>query len=232
MRSAEEQLEMRNHCLTIHRQAGLWELKDIAKRGNKRDFILNYRNLLFQRIILNISHMSSIFVINSLKGTKIVQTFPNLDATVAFNFVFKSEESHRVNDLRSLQKKTMETSFILGNLIDILEEIKFAKAELLNLVSAAFVLESQTCQLGLRLCFMSCKSGKRIAFTIDMTDLSLAVYPSEPSELLIKVSKAQTTLAQASIDKIMVSVRNLQPGCTMILRLCRMVSQLIYPLPG
>uniref|UniRef100_A0A0A9CZ31 Uncharacterized protein n=1 Tax=Arundo donax TaxID=35708 RepID=A0A0A9CZ31_ARUDO len=87
-------------------------------------------------------------------------------------------------------------------------------------------------QLALRLCFMSCKSGKRIAFTIDMTDLNRAVYPSEPSELLIKVCEAQTTLAQASIDETMVSVRNLQPGRTMILRLCRMVSQLIYPLAG
>jgi hypothetical protein len=36
---------------------------------------------------------------------------------------------------------------LLGNLIDVLEEIKLAKMELLNLTSAAFVLESQTCVL-------------------------------------------------------------------------------------
>ena len=33
---------------------------------------------------------------------------------------------------------------LLGNLVDVLEEIKLAKIELLNLSSAAFVLESQT----------------------------------------------------------------------------------------
>ncbi|RLN13431.1 hypothetical protein C2845_PM09G17810 [Panicum miliaceum] len=231
MRHAEEQLKMRNQCHFIHRQAGLCELNDIVKRDNKRDLILNYRNLLFQRIILNISDKSSIFVNNSLNGTKIGQTFPNLDASVAFNFVFKAEENQRVCDLRSLQKTTMETSLLLGNLVDVLEEIKLAKLELLNLTSAAFVLESQTCELGLRLCFMSFKSSKKFAFIIDMTDLNRSVYPSDPSELPIKICEMQTTLAQPSIDEAIASIRNLQPGRTVILRLCRMLSRLIHSLP-
>ncbi|CAO2166460.1 unnamed protein product [Urochloa humidicola] len=231
MKHAEEQLKMRNQCHLIHQQAGLCELNDIVKRDNKRDLILNYHNLLFQRIILNTSGMSNTFVNNSLNGTRIEQTFPNLDASVAFNFVFKAEESQRVCDLQSLQKMTMETSLLLGNLIDVLEEIKLAKMELLNLTSAAFVLESQTCQLGLRVCFMSFKSSKKFAFIIDMTDLNCSVYPSDPSELLIKVCEAQTTLAQASVDETMASIRNLQPGRTVILRLCRMVSRLIHSLP-
>ncbi|RCV22435.1 hypothetical protein SETIT_4G220500v2 [Setaria italica] len=232
MRRAEEQLKMRNQCHFIHQQAGLCELTGIVKRDNKRDLILNYHNLLFQRIILNMSDMSSIFVNNSLNGTKIGQIFPNLDASMAFNFLFKAEENQRVHDLQSLQQMTMETSLLLGNLIDVLEEIKLAKMELLNLTSAAFVLESQTCQLGLRACFMSFKSGKKFAFTIDMTDLNRSVYPSEPSELPIKVCEGQTTLAQASIDETMTSIRNLQPGRTVILRLCRRVSRLIHSLPG
>ncbi|CAL5053677.1 unnamed protein product [Urochloa decumbens] len=231
MKHAEEQLKLRNQCHLIHQQAGLCELNDIVKRDNKRDLVLNYHNLLFQRIILNTSGVSSIFVNNSLNGTKIGQTFPNLDASVAFNFVFKAEENQRVCDLQSLQKTTMETSLLLGNLIDVLEEIKLAKMELLNLTSAAFVLESQTCQLGLSICFMSFKSGKKFAFIMDMTDLKCSVYPSDPSELPIKVCEAQTTLAQASIDETMASIRNLQPGRTVILRLCRMVSRLIHSLP-
>ncbi|CAN6194441.1 unnamed protein product [Urochloa humidicola] len=231
MKHAEVQLKMRNQCHLIHQQAGLCELNDIVKRDNKRDLILNYHNLLFQRIILNTSGTSSIFVNNSLNGTRIGQTFPNLDASVAFNFVFKVEENQRVRDLHSLQKMTMETSLLLGNLIDVLEEIKLAKMELLNLTSAAFVLESQTCQLGLRICFMSFKSGKKFAFIIDMTDLKCSVYPSDPSELLIKICEAQTTLAQASIDETMASMRNLQPGRTVILRLCRTISRLIHSLP-
>ncbi|CAN6163512.1 unnamed protein product [Urochloa humidicola] len=221
MKHAEEQLKMRNQCHLIHQQAGLCELTDIVKRDNKRDLILNYHNLLFQRIILNTSGMSSIFVNNSLNGTRIRQTFPNLDASVAFNFVFKVEENQRIRDLHSLQKTTMETSLLLGNLIDVLEEIKLAKMELLNLTSAAFILESQTCQLGLRVCFMSFKSGKKFAFIIDVTDLKCSVYPSDPSELPIKVCEAQTTLAQASVDETMASIRDLQPGRTV----CRMVSR-------
>jgi hypothetical protein len=90
----------------------------------------------FGRIILNISDMSTIFVNNSLLGTKIEQVrwgnwifpllyvriswyctidqaFPNLNATVAFNFVFKPEENQRLGDLPSLQKKTMVSLLLL-----------------------------------------------------------------------------------------------------------------------
>ncbi|KAG2607132.1 hypothetical protein PVAP13_4NG199100 [Panicum virgatum] len=230
LNNIQQKLKMRNQCHFIHRQAGLPEVTDFVKRDNKRELILNYHNLLFQRIIINISDKSSIFVNNSLNGTKIGQTFPNLDASVAFNFVFKAEENQRVCDLQSLQKTTMETSLLLGNLVDVLEEIKLAKIELLNLSSAAFVLESQTGELGLCFCFMSFKSSKKFAFIINMTDLNRSVYPSDPSELPIKVCETQTTLAQPSIDETMASIRNLQPGCTVILRLCRMVSRLINSL--
>lgn len=230
VRYAKEQLMMRNQHRIIHRLAGLCKLNDIVKRDNKRDVILNYHNLLFQRIILNISDTSSIFVNNSLNVNLIGQTFPNLDASLAFNFVFKAEENQRVTDLQSLQQKTTETSLLLGNLIDVLEEIKLSKFELLNLTSAAFVLESQTCKLSLHLSFMSFKSGKKIVFIIDMTDLNRSVYPSDPSELPIKVCEARTTLPQPSIDVTMASIRNLQPGRTVILRLCRMVSRLIHGL--
>lgn len=57
------------------------------------------------------------------------------------------------------------------------------------------------------------------------------VYLSDPSELPIKVCEGQTTLAQPSIVETMSSIRNLQPGRTAILRLCRMVSRLIHSLP-
>ncbi|KAL6839482.1 hypothetical protein ACP4OV_030752 [Aristida adscensionis] len=232
LRSAEEQLELRNQCRMIRQQAGLCVLKDIVKRDSKHDIILNYCNFLIQRITLNNSNVHRIFVNNSLNVTKIGQTYPNLDASVAFNFVFKAEEGRIVNDVQSLQKIIMETSLLLGNLIYVLEEIQHAKLELLRLNSAAFLLESQPCRLGLSLCFMSFKNSKRIAFTVDMTDLNRSVYPSEPSDLSIKVLNAQTTLAEASTDKIIVSIRNLQPGRMVILNLCRMVSELIDELPG
>ncbi|KAM0919082.1 hypothetical protein ACQ4PT_008483 [Festuca glaucescens] len=232
VRVAEEQLEMRNQRQIISQQASLWTLNDIVKRENKRDVILNYHNLLFQRIILNISDMSTIFVNNSLLGSKIEQAFPNLNASVAFNFVFKAEENQRLSDLRSLQKKSMETSLLLGNLVDVLDEIEDAKGELLNLTSANFSMDSQTGQLIFSLRFMGYKSAKKVAFTIDMTDLSRAVYPAEPSELPIKVCQAQTTLSQPSVDKLTASIRDLQPGRAMILRLCRMLSRLVNTLPG
>ncbi|KAJ1259850.1 hypothetical protein BS78_10G187600 [Paspalum vaginatum] len=104
MRCAEEQLKMRDQLRIIHQQTMLCEVSGIVKRDNKRDVILNYRNLLFQRIILN---TSNIFVNNSLNGTKIGQTYPNSDASVAFNFLFKAEENQRVSDLQSLQMKIM-----------------------------------------------------------------------------------------------------------------------------
>ena len=52
-----------------------------------------------------------------------------------------------------------ETSLLLGNLIDVLEEIKLSKFELLNLTSAAFVLESQTCMLSISSTFLSSSTG-------------------------------------------------------------------------
>ncbi|XP_015694078.1 uncharacterized protein LOC102715492 isoform X2 [Oryza brachyantha] len=231
IRAAEQHLEMKNQCRIVHQQSWLWELNDLVKRENRHDIILNYCSLLSQRIVLNISDMS-IFVNNLLSGTKIDQKFPNLNASVAFSYVFESEVNQRVSGLRSLQKKTMETSLLLGNLIDVLVEIKIAKLELLNLTSAAFDMESQTCQLAFSLCFMNFKRGKIISFTIDMTDLNRAIYPSEPSELLMKVCESNTTVVQPDLDKLMSSLRDLQPGRLMILRLCRMASKLMYELPG
>uniref|UniRef100_J3MFP6 Uncharacterized protein n=1 Tax=Oryza brachyantha TaxID=4533 RepID=J3MFP6_ORYBR len=227
--AAEQQLEMRSQCRIIHQQAWLWELNDLVKRENKCDIVLNYCSLLFQRITLNINDMS-LFVNNSLSGSIIGQKFPNLNAPMAFNFVLKAEVNQRVSDLRSLQKKTMETSLLLSNLIDVLVEIKIAKMELLNLTAASFNMESKTCPLASSLCFMNFKSGKRISFSIDMADLNRGIYPSEPSELLIKVHEAQTTVAQPGLDKFMSSLRDLQPGRLMILRLCRMASKLMYEL--
>jgi hypothetical protein len=49
IKAAEQQLEMRNQCRIINQQARLWKLNDLVKRENKRDIVLNYCSLLFQR---------------------------------------------------------------------------------------------------------------------------------------------------------------------------------------
>ncbi|KAG1326726.1 hypothetical protein COCNU_01G006600 [Cocos nucifera] len=154
-----------------------------------------------------------------------------MNACAAFEFVFKAKGDHRLSGSKCLQQKTLETSLLLGTLVDVLEEVQVARMELLNLTHSTF--HSQPLgQLELQLCFMNIRRGWKVALILDMTNLNCAVYPSEPSELQFKISGTQTTLPLSVSNKIFYALQSLQGGHSMIARFCRLISQVVRAFSG
>ncbi|XP_073002387.1 uncharacterized protein [Typha latifolia] len=231
---ANKHLEIRNCCRVIHQDLRLWELNGIIKKNNNRDVLLNYCNLLSQRFTFSASQLSRTVMSNSLNEAKIQKAFPNMNACIAFEFVFNTKGDQRIDSLICVQQKALETSLVLGNLVDVLEEVKVAGMELLNLTFSTF--SSRSCnssrELELQLCFMNIKSGRKMALSLNMSDLHSAIYPSEPSELQMKICESQTTLPQVVLDGIMAAVQKIQGGRPMILRLCQLISKIVYSSSG
>ncbi|KAG6534219.1 hypothetical protein ZIOFF_008104 [Zingiber officinale] len=124
---ANERLERNCRVNIIHQRLRVWELSNIVKKDNECDIILNYCNLLFQSFTPNLRQVSST-VVNSLNEVNIAKTFQNMNAYVAFDFVFDNKDGERITSLNCYQQKEMETSLLLGTLLDVLDEVKMASA--------------------------------------------------------------------------------------------------------
>ncbi|KAH7660259.1 hypothetical protein IHE45_16G087200 [Dioscorea alata] len=250
-----EHLDKRERCWAIHQNLQLWKLSKIEKKQEQCDIFLNYRNLLSERFILKTRPALNMSMYNSLNQTNIEKVvmshatgsylscylfliqiifltsynhyinFPSMNVCTAFDFVFNARNDRRLAGSKSLQQETLATSLLLGNLLDVLEEVQIALFQIANLVSSTF--HSQCCQLELQLCFLSNKSGRKLSLSLSMTELNCAMYPSEPAQLDIKILERQTTLPISSFDKVMSAVRSLQSGRTLVLRLCERVSEVV-----
>ncbi|XP_065036228.1 uncharacterized protein LOC135671854 isoform X2 [Musa acuminata AAA Group] len=225
---ANERLEMRNRINIIHQQSRLWELSNTVKRDNKHDIVLNYCNFLFQRFTIDSCQVSSILVNNSLHAENIGKTFHNMNAHVVFEFVFGDKGDSRVISSKCFQQKTLETSLLMGILLDVLEEVQVARMENLNLTFSTFSHTPR--QLELQLCFMNFKNGQKVTLSMDMSELKCATYPSEPSELKYKICQAQTTLSPSLSARLMATLRSHQGKRLVILSLCRAISLLFQDL--
>ncbi|XP_065036241.1 uncharacterized protein LOC135671854 isoform X4 [Musa acuminata AAA Group] len=226
---ANERLEMRNRINIIHQQSRLWELSNTVKRDNKHDIVLNYCNFLFQRFTIDSCQVSSILVNNSLHAENIGKTFHNMNAHVVFEFVFGDKGDSRVISSKCFQQKTLETSLLMGILLDVLEEVQVARMENLNLTFSTFS-HTPPGQLELQLCFMNFKNGQKVTLSMDMSELKCATYPSEPSELKYKICQAQTTLSPSLSARLMATLRSHQGKRLVILSLCRAISLLFQDL--
>ncbi|WOK98144.1 hypothetical protein Cni_G06854 [Canna indica] len=226
LKVANEHLETRTRTSIIHQHLRIWELSDIANRDNYHDIVLNYCNQLIQRFTIKRGEVSSIIVSNTLNEANIRKTFQNMNACVAFEYVFGDKDDRRVASSKYFQQKTLETSLLIGSLLDVLDEVKVAGMEILNLTLLNFSC-SATSQLELKLCFTNFKSGRKVTLSIDLSELKCAVYPSDPSELKYKICETQTTLPPALLDKIIAVLKSMQGERPVILRLCRSISQLV-----
>ncbi|XP_074561835.1 uncharacterized protein LOC141818186 [Curcuma longa] len=222
---ANEHLERKRCVNIIHQRLRVWELSNIVKKDNECDIILNYCNLLFQSFTPNPRQVSSTVVTNSLNEVNIAKTFQNMNAYVAFDFAFDNKDGGRITSLNCCQQKEMETSLLLGTVLDVLDEVKAASLEILNLTSSTFN-KSPRGQLELQLCFINFKCGWKLILSVDLSDLKRAVYPSQPSELRYKICETQTIPSPLK-DTIMDTLKNMQGGHPSILRLCRSISQLV-----
>ncbi|XP_068643293.1 uncharacterized protein [Aristolochia californica] len=205
----------------------LWELEDICKKDGQQTVILNYSGLLSQRFTMNAASVSSIFLFNQWNDEKIKQSFPTVNASTLFEFVFGQKGGHMKCGPNSFRKQTQITSFLLGNLLDVVMEVRQAQMEISNLAHVSF---HSPCAdlLQLHLCFVDFGTGRKVKVILDMTDLVRAVYPSEidPSQLQIEISGQQPPLVSEIAD----AACNLEAGHCMILRFCWHVSQLVKAL--
>ncbi|XP_077237549.1 uncharacterized protein LOC143879198 isoform X2 [Tasmannia lanceolata] len=224
-----DHLQKRARCRIICRYLQLWELGDIERKDGHRSIVLNFVGLLSQRLTKN-GPFSSIVSFNMLNDSNIMKNFPNMNARTAFDFVFIAKSDRRLGNPKSFQQEAQVTSLLLGNLLDVIEEVQGARIELPNLINACFDSPC-TARLDLQLCFVDFKSGRKATLILDMTDLNCALYPSEilPSQLQIQTSGTQTAPSSLS-SEIKDAIQSLKAGHSMILRLCQCVSQVVQDL--
>uniref|UniRef100_A0A5B6Z9T7 Uncharacterized protein n=1 Tax=Davidia involucrata TaxID=16924 RepID=A0A5B6Z9T7_DAVIN len=159
--------------------------------------------------------------------------FPSMDASTAFAFVLNADTTRKYIGPRSLTQETQITSSILGNLLDVVEEVQLARVELQNLTQTSFHSPSVE-QLDLQLCFIDFKSGGKVMLTLDMSCLNRGVYPLEmiPSQLEAPADVSQKLLSQPLLAEIRAAVHSLRVGYLRIIRLCRCVSHVIEAWSG
>ncbi|XP_020678447.1 uncharacterized protein LOC110096713 isoform X2 [Dendrobium catenatum] len=225
IKAVDEQVMRRQFCKEIQRHCRLWSLHDVVMVNGHYEITLGYCNLLFQRFTLNNSRFSSIVANIFSDAANIIKKYPNMNACIAFEFVFKLNVDQKFAGSNCIYERIVETNLLMGTLIVVLEEILLSRLELLNLIFSTFL--KQSCELELQLCFYSSSCGRKLIMAIDMSSLNCWIYPSDPSELKIKVCEPQTTLPSSIVNKAIGAVRSLECGHLMILRLCRSVSQVI-----
>ncbi|KAG9448508.1 hypothetical protein H6P81_008473 [Aristolochia fimbriata] len=211
-------------CRNVLKYLQLWELEDVCKKDGQQSIVLNFSGLLSQRFTMNAASVSSISLLSQWNDEKIRQSFPTLNASTAFEFVFGQKDVHMKYGPNSFRRQTQITSFLLGNLVDVIKEVQQAQMEILNLVHVNFH-SPHADLLQLHLSFINFSTGKKVKFILDMTDLMCAVYPSEidPSQLQIQTCGQQQTLVSGIADVAC----NLEAGHCMILRFCWRVSDLV-----
>ncbi|MCL7050994.1 hypothetical protein MKW94_012701 [Papaver nudicaule] len=207
----------------VRQNLQLWEVVGLERKTSQYDLLLNYCDFLHQRFSVNVGPASSIVATIKLIDENIMKSFTNINAYVAFAFVFNAMSSRNLGSGKNLALETQLTSLLLRNLLDVLEEAYVVHIELNNLIKTSF--HSPTVdQLDLQLQFIDFKTGCRVTLTLDMTSLQRGVYPSEilPSQL-----QTNSPASQLPSAKILSEVGALQAGHSRIIRLCRCVSQVL-----
>ncbi|KAI8552217.1 hypothetical protein RHMOL_Rhmol06G0249000 [Rhododendron molle] len=142
------------------------------------------------------------------------------------------------------------TSSVLGNLLDVVQEVQGASVELQNLTYTSFHSTSDihmvaTCselnctlflpaveQLELHLHFIDFNSGRKAVLSIDMSCLKWGIYPSDavpavPPQLEGPPDVSRKLLPEPQLAEIRAAVQSLRVGYSRIMRLCRCVSELV-----
>lgn len=207
----------------VRQDLQLWEVVGLERKTSQYDLLLNYRDFLHQRFSINVGPSSSIVATIKLIDVNIMKSFTNINACVAFTFVFNAMRSRNLRSGKNLAFETQLTSLLLGNLLDVVEEAYMIHIELNNLIKTSF--HSPTVdQLDLQLQFIDFKTGCKVTLTLDMTSLQRGVYPSE---ILPSQFQTNSPVSQLPSAEILSEVGALQAGHSRITRLCRCVSHVL-----
>ncbi|GAB4825332.1 hypothetical protein Ancab_008204 [Ancistrocladus abbreviatus] len=221
------QLKKRACCQNLQRELQLWEVESLETQNGQHAAVLNYGGFIFQRFKINFKHTFSLIISNTLNDSKILKTFPNMDAGIAFSFVLSGETTMRYAGARTFAQETQRTSSRLQNLMDVLGEIELAQMELRTLTQSSFCSPSAG-KLDLHLCFTCFNSGGRVTLCLDITCLNWGIYPSD---ILPYDMQEGAASKEKPLNSQLADIRNalgcLKGGCMRIIRLCRCVSKVL-----
>ncbi|XP_052178263.1 uncharacterized protein LOC127792022 isoform X2 [Diospyros lotus] len=211
----------------------LWEVDNLKNMNGQRNMVLNYLGFIIQRLTVNVGPVSHMVVSNELNDVNILKNLPNMDAYTAFEFVISANTTWKYVGSRSLTQETQITSSVLGNLLDVVEEIQVARVELQNLIKACFHCP-YVGKLELHLHFVNLRSGTKVALTLDVSCLQWGTYPTEiiPSLSGGPAAMSQKSLPETLSAEITAAIHDLRPGYLRLLRLCRSVSHAVHAWSG
>ncbi|XP_024959726.1 uncharacterized protein LOC112500464 [Cynara cardunculus var. scolymus] len=225
-----DHLMKRARCQTIRKDLQLWVLDNLKSSKGRHEIVLNFLDLMTQRLTVTAGVIPSISISNILNEMNINKHFKDMDASTVFGFVFDAGITQRQVGAASLAQETQTTSSLLGNLVDVMEEIQLARIELRNLVHARFHTSLDE-SLYLELYFFDPNGRKKATITLNASCLKRGIYPSEivPCQIFTPVDESQNSSSQSLSTEIAAAIRDLRVGFLRILRLCRSISQLVSP---
>ncbi|KAI3457695.1 hypothetical protein Pfo_014358 [Paulownia fortunei] len=223
-----EHLIKRASCRFIRLDMQMWVVHSVGSVNGQHNVFLNYLDFIIQSIKIIVGPTSSAATSFKLNETNIIKNFPNMDACIAFAFVFSAEIVRKYVGAKTLVRETQVTSSLLGTLLDVVEEVQLAQTEFQNLTQSSFFSPSVE-QLDLMLCFFNFNSGRKVILTLDMSCLKRGIYPSEilPLQLALSVDSQKCSPSGPIFDEIKEAVKGVRTGYMRILRLCRCVSQVV-----
>ncbi|KAK1418133.1 hypothetical protein QVD17_27272 [Tagetes erecta] len=212
----------------IRKDLQLWVVDNLKSSKDHHDVVFNYLELVNQRLTITAGVVSSISIANTLNQMNIQKNFKDIEASTAFGFVFDTGLVQKHLSATSIAQETQMTSSLLGNLVDVMEEIRLAKIELKNLIYARFHTSLGE-SLVLELYFFNSNSRKKATVTLNTSCLRRGIYPADivASQIEISVDESQKSSNEKLSAEIAAAVQDLRVGFSRILRLCRCISQFV-----
>nr|XP_043619149.1 uncharacterized protein LOC122591026 [Erigeron canadensis] len=218
----------RGRCQILRKDMQLWTVDHLESMDGCRCVVLNYLDLMTQRLTVNAGLAPSISILHELNNVKISMLFKDMDACTAFGFVFNGGIKQKHIGAAILAQETQATSSLFGNLLDVLAEIQQARIDLKNLISTRFYTPIAK-QLDLELCFFDLRCHKRATVTLDVSCLGRGIYPSEavPYHIDIPTEEPQSSLSLSA--GFALAFKDIELGFFRIQRLCTYISSITSP---
>ncbi|KAL6570495.1 hypothetical protein OROGR_000045 [Orobanche gracilis] len=202
----------------IRLEMQMWMIHSVGKENSQNYVILNYLDFIIQSINILVGPTPSVSSTSfKLNEANILNNFPNMDACIAFAFVFGAGIARKYIGVRTPPQETQVTSSLLGTLLDVVEEVQLAQVEFQNLIQSSFLSPSVD-GLDLMLCFHSFTTGRKVG-----------IYPSEIVPILLaSPGDSEENSAPGPIfDEIKEAVKGVRTGYLRILRLCKCVAEVV-----
>nr|GMC48509.1 uncharacterized protein LOC109188339 isoform X1 [Ipomoea batatas] len=220
----KDYLVKRKCCRFFRQEMQMGVIHNMWSSAGHHTVVLNYLGILIQSLKIVAGSTSSIIISNELNDMAITKSFPNMDACSVFAFVLPGEISRKYVGARSLAQEVQMTQSLLGNLVDVVEEVQLARIELCNLIDTRFCSPTAG-DLDLQLHFISFKSGIKVKVTLGLSFLNRGIYPWEIIPCVCATGADGTD--EAIVGDVENALKSVKPGYMRIIRLCRCISSAI-----